>query len=276
MDLKQEAFCSKLIVILESLKKLIKTAIGKDIPTEIENAFSIIENNLVRLKLASTFSIEELQTIVSANGELHIFSRDKKWDRDLCRIAGSLDSQLEKLRTNTADFIITKDKVALARIVAKRAFYNKIYQEKPYIFHLERVAKSLLPYGEEAMALGYLHDILEVTKVSQHEIAIIFGDHFSQCIRILTTEEGASRQERNKNTFEKLTKVTEAFNIALIVKAADQLANIRECIEHKNNKMLRIYYNEYPLFYRAAHRNDLCNDLWRQISELLNKATARV
>ena len=43
--------------------------------------------------------------------------------------------------------------------------------KQPYIFHLDATAALLESYGEQAQVVGYLHDVIEDTSVTELEIA---------------------------------------------------------------------------------------------------------
>ena len=45
-----------------------------------------------------------------------------------------------------------------ARAFAVQAHGGQRYGEHPYVVHLDAVAEHLIPYGELAISLGYLHD----------------------------------------------------------------------------------------------------------------------
>jgi (p)ppGpp synthase/HD superfamily hydrolase len=40
------------------------------------------------------------------------------------------------------------------------------YGDRPYSFHLDQVVSYLVPYGETAQVIGYLHDVVEDTDVT--------------------------------------------------------------------------------------------------------------
>ena len=54
-----------------------------------------------------------------------------------------------------------------ARAFALAAHGDQMYGARPYSFHLDAVVRLLSPYGIEAQVIGYLHDVVEDTEVSE-------------------------------------------------------------------------------------------------------------
>ena len=117
-----------------------------------------------------------------------------------------------------------------ARAFAISAHGNQKYGERPYVFHLEAVAKLAEPYGDDATVVAYLHDVVEDTKTTVEAIASMFGPHIAACVALLTDAPGANRKERKAKTYAKLAEVSGPNELALLVKAADRLANVRACL----------------------------------------------
>lgn len=156
-----------------------------------------------------------------------------------------------------------------ARAFAIKAHANQRYGNKPYLHHLEAVVANLAPYGEEAKVIGYLHDVVEDTSVSLVEIESLFGPFVACCVSILTDEPGENRKERKIKTYQKMRQVTGKETLALVVKAADRLANIEACIKDGKLDLLDMYKGEHMAFSRAVYREDLCEDIWRKINALI-------
>ena len=156
-----------------------------------------------------------------------------------------------------------------ARSFAIAAHGDQMYGEKPYIHHLEAVVEILEPYGKEAKLIGYLHDVAEDTHVSINEIKSVFGEFVGNCVAILTDESGATRKERKIKTYEKMSKVTGNEELALIVKAADRLANIEACVSDNNKSLLEMYKNEHAVFSKAVYRAGKCDELWQRMNKVI-------
>ena len=142
------------------------------------------------------------------------------------------------------------------------------YGDYPYSFHLDAVANIASEYGDEAITIAYLHDVVEDTQTTIDEIETEFGRLISQCVHVLTDEPGADRKERKAKTYAKMSKVSGELELALIVKAADRLANFRSCVAQNNIERLKTYIKEQQAFREAAYRPNLCDPLWKEIEAL--------
>jgi (p)ppGpp synthase/HD superfamily hydrolase len=160
--------------------------------------------------------------------------------------------------------------VTSARAFALAAHADQRYGGQPYSYHLDAVATLLAPFGETAQVVGYLHDVVEDTPVTVEEVRSAFGEFVARCVLLLTDEPGANRRERKAKTNAKLAKVTGGEELALIVKAADRLANVRESAKGGNGSKLEMYRKEHAAFRQAAYRPGLCDTLWQEIEALLD------
>ena len=151
--------------------------------------------------------------------------------------------------------------MSLIRRKNKYQLYDKKYKI-PYTYHLEEVVSIVESYGKEAMIIAYLHDVVEDTDVTIEDIKNIFGNFISECVYFLTDEDGNTRAERKKLTNIKLKKVPYSHNIALVVKAADRLANINESYIKGNSKYFNRYIQEYNDFKISVHRQYNCDNIW--------------
>lgn len=159
-----------------------------------------------------------------------------------------------------------------ARVFAVRAHGEQKYGESdlPYSHHLDAVAKLLEPYGDEAMIVGYLHDVAEDTDVHLTTIRTVFGERVACLVSLVTDEEGPNRRERKAKTNAKLAAVGKEDELALIVKAADRLANLRESAKNQGGSKLVMYRREHPEFYKAVYRPGLCDVFWREMIMILD------
>jgi len=60
--------------------------------------------------------------------------------------------------------------------------------------------------------------------------------------------------------------------LALIVKAADRLANLRESAKAGKASKLEMYRGEHPSFRNAACRRGLCDGLWEEMDQIIGKS----
>jgi (p)ppGpp synthase/HD superfamily hydrolase len=147
---------------------------------------------------------------------------------------------------------------------------KQAYGAHPYSFHLDSVAKIAEPYGDTAVVISYLHDVVEDTNVSLSIIEKEFGKFVSDCVYILTDEDGEDRVERKSKTYAKMAKITGDLELALVVKACDRLANIRACIADNNYEKLAIYKAEYPICKSSVFRAGICDDIWIELERIAN------
>ena len=161
------------------------------------------------------------------------------------------------------------DPVARARAFAVEAHGAQRYGEHPYAYHLDAVAELARPYGTEARVVAYLHDVAEDTAVELERVREAFGELVAQCVALVTDAPGANRAERKALTNAKLAKVEGPARLALVVKAADRLANLHMCVASGSTSKLEMYRGEHAAFRAAAYRPGLCDDLWSEINRIL-------
>ena len=161
------------------------------------------------------------------------------------------------------------ESVAEARAFAVAAHGDQRYGDRPYIVHLEAVAAIVRSYGSEAQRIAYLHDVAEDTNITLDDLRHQFGARVAEHVALLTDEPGGDRAERKARSHAKLANVPPELNLALVVKAADRLANLRESARSANAKKLAMYRSEHAEFWAAAYRPGLCDDLWREIDALM-------
>lgn len=149
--------------------------------------------------------------------------------------------------------------------------YGKGPDAKPYAYHLRAVAAIAAPYGELAETVAWLHDVIEDTPTTEEEVAAEFGDQVARLVAYLTDEPADSRDEKKAKTNGKLAAVPEEDSAALVVKASDRLANLRESVKpgEKSERMLVRYRGEHPAFRKATFRPGLCDGIWVEIDGIV-------
>ncbi len=156
-----------------------------------------------------------------------------------------------------------------ARLFAVAVHGEQKYGDDPYSKHLDAVAILAEPYGPHAVTVAYLHDAVEDTSATLAEIEQQFDQFIATCVGLLTDEPGATRKERKAKTYAKMAGVTGPTELALVVKAADRLANVRACIAGARAEQWEVYRSEHEAFYSAAYRSGLCDPLWAELQQLL-------
>ena len=155
-----------------------------------------------------------------------------------------------------------------AREFALKHHGEQKYGEHPYVVHLDAVAELVQQYGESAVVIAYLHDVVEDTSITLPHIEKEFGKLIADCVAVLTDGPGKDRKERKTRTYAKMARVCGETEIALLVKAADRLANMRACIADKKERLLKVYKTEYRVFKEAAYRSGRCEEIWAELAEL--------
>jgi guanosine-3',5'-bis(diphosphate) 3'-pyrophosphohydrolase len=163
--------------------------------------------------------------------------------------------------------------VAAAREFACAAHDAQRYGDLPYSFHLDAVAALLERYGPAHQVVGYLHDVVEDTAVTVDDISRLFGPLVATCVSLLSDGPGASRKERKEAINARLGEVLAASDeaIALVVKVADRLANVRHCVAGgtENREKLERYRREHGEFRAAVYRPGLAEALWQELDALV-------
>ena len=160
--------------------------------------------------------------------------------------------------------------VARARAFAVAAHAKQQYGGQSYVVHLDAVAGLLRPFGVDAQVIGYLHDVAEDTPVKLERIREEFGSFVAQCVELVTDPRGDDRRQRKIATNAKLAKVAGDAQLALVVKAADRLANLRQGVRAGSDWKLEMYRREHDEFRAAAFRAGLCDELWREIEQIIS------
>ncbi len=153
------------------------------------------------------------------------------------------------------------------------------YGVHAYVYHLDAVSSLLVPYGETAVIVGYLHDVLEDTDVSYETLAQAFGERVAHLVKLVSDEPGRNRRERKAATNAKLVAVTATDSLSLVVKAADRLANIRQCVlelkglpgQSPSDSKISMYRREQTEFRYAVWRAGLCDPLWEEIDSIMDQ-----
>jgi (p)ppGpp synthase/HD superfamily hydrolase len=160
-----------------------------------------------------------------------------------------------------------------AKEFAFAAHADHTYGEHPYSVHLEEVAELVRTVDESplAEAVAYLHDVLEDCDHTSKELEDLFGEDVAAAVSAVTDPQGRNRKERKKRLHAALARLdhtADRFRVALLVKAADRLANVRSCVK-LGDKRLGMYRKEHPTFRIATHRDGICDAIWAELDGLL-------
>lgn len=189
-----------------------------------------------------------------------------------CDPVGACHEAMELLRMDVGTL---HPDVLRARAFATVAHGSQQYGSAPYLVHLDEVATILKPFGPGRQVIGYLHDVLEDTETCWGDLYRMFGSHVACCVELLTDPSGSTRAERKAKLCDALLAVRadSLFVDALIVKAADRLANVRASIREGQSEKLTMYRQEHPHLRAAAFRPGLCDALWSELDQRLSYDT---
>jgi (p)ppGpp synthase/HD superfamily hydrolase len=161
----------------------------------------------------------------------------------------------------------------VARDYAAVAHRGQTYGAEPYTAHLEAVVSIVraVDASAEAEAVAYLHDALEDTEATAAELTMLFGASVATAVLLVTDPEGENRRTRKEALHARLSGLDSGvptMRLALLVKAADRLANVRASATGHPRK-LRMYRAEHPAFRAATHRPGVCDAVWTELDSLL-------
>ncbi|HOP30407.1 MAG TPA: HD domain-containing protein [Spirochaetota bacterium] len=121
--------------------------------------------------------------------------------------------------------------------------------ELPYIMHVVSVAMEVMAAicieGVEdpdlAVQCALLHDTIEDTEVTGHDITLIFGAEVAAGVKALTKESGLPGEMRMKDSIYRILKMPR--EIAM-VKLADRVTNLQPPPAHWDGKKIKHYRKE--------------------------------
>lgn len=151
--------------------------------------------------------------------------------------------------------------------------YGQSDDSPPYAYHLEAVAAIAAPYGELAETVAWLHDVIEDTPTAGEEVTAEFGEQVARLVRFLTDDKVKDTAEKVNRRNEKLAALSGDDTVAIIVKAADRLANLRESIKpgEKNEKMILKDGGKHLGLRAAAYRPGLCDQIWNELDAIVEQ-----
>lgn len=156
-----------------------------------------------------------------------------------------------------------------AEEVAENLHRNQSYGVYPYKKHLRDVVNILEEHGfvNEYIIAGWLHDSLEDCNISYREIKDNFGKDVAEMVYAVTDPKGRTREEKKAKVYEDL----KAYPKAIVIKLADRIANVRNCIRTNNTEKIVKYRKEDPDFRDALrlHSQANCNLMWHSYDNVI-------
>jgi 8-oxo-dGTP pyrophosphatase MutT (NUDIX family) len=138
-----------------------------------------------------------------------------------------------------------KDLIPRARAFAIVMHADQLYDGRPYIVHLDRVAEIVRAAGgcPWLIAAAYLHDVLEDTKCTMERLAMLFGIRVAGFVYAVTGR-GETRAGRQQSILMHLAYMPSA----RLLKLADRVANVEYSVVNGSTKKLAMYRKEAPLY----------------------------
>jgi len=166
------------------------------------------------------------------------------------------------------------------------AALDQFYGTEPYVFHLDEVKAVIDRFGYTQVSIAnfddfvtdtsYLHDIIEDTYETKQSLSERFHIYVADGVQNLSDVEALTRKERKVLTnlkFSKYSVDVPAELLALIVKPADRFANMsRSLLE--GSSMMKVYFKEYPAFREAVYRENVVDELWLALDNLVEEYQA--
>jgi len=155
---------------------------------------------------------------------------------------------------------VDEDLVTRAYHLAKRQHEGQVRQTgDPYITHPLAVAEILAGYGldSETIAAALLHDVVEDTETSLHDLEREFGADVALLIDGVTKMDRikfSSREEQQAATIRKMAIAMAKDIRVLIIKLADRTHNLRTLDPLPEEKRRRVAAESLDVYAPLAHR----------------------
>lgn len=162
-----------------------------------------------------------------------------------------------------------RDLLNAAERLATERHNGQEYATRPYTYHLKEVADLVdiwTCYNADLMAAAWLHDVLEDTPTTYHELEHEFGSHIATVVDLVTNRPGANRRERHEKTYRRIRRSVDA----QIVKLADRVCNMQACVDFNQLGLARMYLKEWQAF-RAELAQPPIMHLWNQAESTVDR-----
>ncbi len=152
----------------------------------------------------------------------------------------------------------------------QRIDHRRKYSRQPYEVHLKSVANLVKEVGgsEEMIAAAWLHDTVEDTPATHHDIEEAFGAKVARLVYELTDISKPS--DGNRATRKALDRdhLSTASAAAQTIKLADLIDNARDICKHDEN-FARVYLGEMAALLEVLGKGDA--ELMRRARKTLRK-----
>jgi GTP pyrophosphokinase len=127
---------------------------------------------------------------------------------------------------------------------------------EPYVIHPIEIAKILasLKLDTKVITAGLLHDVVEDTSHSMHEIKDVFGAEIAEMVDSVTKISDIQKGESTAKTFRKFLDFISKKPQVIVIKLADRLHNMRTLQFLKPEKQKSISKETLDFYAPLAHR----------------------
>jgi len=147
--------------------------------------------------------------------------------------------------------------------------YGKGENEKPYIFHIDMTYEESLSHGLPSVVsracLG--HDLIEDTDATYEDLVTVFGEAEATIIQAVSDEPGSNRKERKAKTYPKIKSTPNATP----VKLCDRIANLKACLEFKQQGLFDMYSKEHTEFKDQLYVVGEYVSMWDELDKLFSE-----
>lgn len=171
------------------------------------------------------------------------------------------------------------DLIKRARIFAtsahQRIDHRRKYTQQPYEVHLKSVANLVNEVGgdDEMIAAAWLHDTVEDTQATHHDIEDAFGLSVARLVYDLTDISKPSDGNRNLRKTMDRNHLAGASARAQTIKLADLVDNARDICKHDEN-FSRTYLAEMAALLDVLRHGD--GELMRRARKILQKCALQL
>jgi (p)ppGpp synthase/HD superfamily hydrolase len=154
-----------------------------------------------------------------------------------------------------------------AKVFAIASHHNQMYGGVPYLKHLQDVVNVVESFGYSdnlSVCCAWLHDTLEDTNTSYHDIKQMFGIEIAEIVYLVTNEKGRNRAEKAAKTY---PQIKGKFN-ATLIKLADRIANVGAS---KGTGYFDMYKEEQPKFREYLYAPIGLDAMWNHLESLFKE-----
>lgn len=162
--------------------------------------------------------------------------------------------------------VLEEDQVG-PREFAVAAHGDQRYGPRSYVEHLAAVVEVLkeFGFGDDYVAAGWLHDVVEDTSVTEADIEAAFGERIAKLVSAVSG--GGDRATHVASIYQKIA----AFPDAAVVKLADRIGNVEACAP--GDKHAVRYAREHPGFASAIQAHAPVAMWQRYLDALTSRAS---